>query len=292
MKNPKTIAIVFYLTFLMFLNIGASAEARPVNIVIILDTSDRISDEQHPGQIERDKEIIEEIVTEFAKVTKRHILASEKLEYQDRLTIAIPNQPGVPPVPRQIMKDLAIADKNRDSHRTLAGINADVENRKQVFLNTLDTLYEFVRQHRHTGSDIWEWFKYEAESYFSESHQNIIICISDGYLIFDNIIEDMRIPRTYMRVKELRDDPQWEQKIQGGEGLLTIGQDFSRYNIDFLMSEIQLQTDENKVPYQKDFQIITLYWEVWLKSMKIKSTNFGKVGHPVGQKIRNLIEQG
>ena len=46
MKHPKTIAIVFYLTFLMFLNIGASAEAKPVNIVIILDTSDRISDEK------------------------------------------------------------------------------------------------------------------------------------------------------------------------------------------------------------------------------------------------------
>ena len=290
MKNPKAIVIVSYLTFLMFLNIGALAEAKPINIVIILDTSDRISDEKHPGQIERDKEIIEEIVTEFEKITKRHILASEKLEYHDRLTIAIPNQPSVPPVPRQIMKDLAIADKDRDSHRSLAGINADVENRKQVFLNTLDTLYEFVRQHRHTGSDIWEWFKYEAESYFSESHQNIVICISDGYLNFDNRIEDMRISRTYMQVKELRDYPQWKQKIQGGEGLLTIGQDFSRYNIDFLMSEIYLQTDENNVPYQKDFQIITFYWEIWLNAMKIKSTDFGKVGHPVGQKIKNLIE--
>ena len=291
MKHPKKIAIVFYLTFLMVLNIGASAEAKPVNIVIILDTSDRISDEMHPGQIERDKEIIEEIVTEFEKVTKRHILASEKLQYQDRLTIAIPTQPSVPPVPRQIVKDLTIADKDSGSHRSLAGINADVENRKQVFLNTLNTLYEFVRQHRHTGSDIWEWFKYEAESYFSESHQNIVVCISDGYLNFDNRIEDMRIPRTYMQVKELRDDPQWKQKIQSGEGLLTIGQDFSRYHIDFLMSEIHLQTDENNVPYQKDFQILTLYWEVWLKAMKIKSTNFGKVGHPIGQKIRNLIEQ-
>ena len=291
MKHPKTIAIVFCLTFLMILNIGASAEARPVNIVIILDTSDRISDEKHPGQIERDKEIIDEIATVFEKVTKRHILASEKLQYQDRLTIAIPNQPSVPPVPRKIMKDLTIADKDSESHRSLAGINADVENRKQVFLNTLDTLYKFVSQHKHTGSDIWEWFKYEAESYFSESHQNIVICISDGYLIFDNRIEDMRIPRTYMQVKELRDDPQWNQKIQGGEGLLTVGQDFSRYNIDFLMSEIRLQTDENNVPYQKDFDIITRYWEVWLKAMKIKSTNFGKVGHPVGQKIKNLIEQ-
>lgn len=291
MKNSKIIAIALYLTFLIILNMAVSAKATPVNIVIILDTSDRISDEKRPGQIERDKEIIEEIVTEFEKITKQHILASEKLEYHDRLTIAIPIQPSVPPVPRQIMKDLAIADKDRDSHRSLAGINADVENRKQVFLNTLDTLYEFVRQHNHTGSDIWEWFKYEAESYFSESHQNIVICISDGYLNFDNRIENMRIPRTYMQVKKLRADPQWEQKIRGGEGLLTIGQDFSRYNIDFLMSEIRLQTDEHNIPYQKDFQIITVYWEVWLKAMEIKSTDFGKVGHPVGQKVKNLIER-
>jgi len=289
MKTPNIVRTLLYLTFLMVLNIGTLAAAKPINIVIILDTSDRISDEKHPSQIERDKEIIEEIVTEFERVTKRHILASEKLQYHDRLTIAIPNQPSVPPVPRQIMKDLAIADKDGDGHRSLAGINADVENRKQVFLNTLDTLYEFVRQHRHTGSDIWEWFKYEAESYFSEDHQNIVICISDGYLNFDNIIEAMRIPRTYMQVSKLRDDPQWEQKIQGGSGLLTTGHDFSRYDIDFLMSEIRLQTDENNVPYQKDFQIITFYWEVWLKAMKIKSTDFGKVGHPVGQKVKNLM---
>ena len=292
MKNPKTIAIVLYLTFLMILNIAASAKATPVNIVIILDTSDRISDEDHPGQIERDKEIIEEIVIEFEKVTKRHILASENLEYHDRLSIVIPTQPGVPPVPRQIMRNLTITDANRGDHRSLAAINKDIETRKEVLLNTLGTLYEFVRQHKHTGSDIWEWFKYEAESYFSIDHQNIVVCISDGYLIFDNIIQVMRIPRTYMQVTELRDDPQWEQKIQGGQGLLTTGQDFSRYNIDFLMSEIHLQTDKKSgVPYQRDFQIITLYWEVWLKSMGIESTDFGKVGHPVGQKVKNLIDK-
>ena len=290
MEKTNVIAILFYLIFFMSLNIGASAEAKPMNIIIILDTSDRVSDEKNPGQIESDKEIIEEIVTAFAKETKKRIRASEELQYEDRLTIAIPNQPGVPPVPRQIMASLKIVDADIGSHRSLAGIDADVEKRKQGLLDALDTLYEFVRQHRHAGSDIWEWFKYEAESYFSESHQNIVICISDGYLNFDNRIESMRISRTYMQVKKLRDDPQWRQKIQGGEGLLTTGQDFGPYNIEFLMSEIRLHTDENRVPYQKDFQIITLYWEVWLKAMNITSTNFGKVGHPVGQKVKNLIE--
>ena len=292
MKKTNIIAIVLYLTFLMVLNIGISAQTTPVNIVIILDTSDRVSNEKHPGQIERDKAIIAEIATEFERVAKRHILAAEQLQYNDRLTIVIPTQPGVPPVPRQIMTGLTIADVDRDTHRSLAGINADVEKRKKGLLDALDTLYEFVGQHRHTGSDIWEWFKYEAEGYFSESHQNIVICISDGYLNFDNRIEDRRISRTYMRVNELRDDPQWERKIRGGQGLLPTGNDLSRYNIDFLMSEIHLQTDENNIPYQKDFQIIISYWEVWLSAMKIKSVDFGKVGHPVGQKVRNLMEKG
>lgn len=290
MKKLNVIAIVLYLTFLMSLNIGISAQTTPVNIVIILDTSDRVSDERHPGQIERDKEIIEEIVTEFEKVAKRHILAAEELRYDDRLTIVIPTQPGVPPVPRQIMADLTIADEDRENHRSLAGINTDVEERKKGLLNALDTLYEFVRQHRHTGSDIWEWFKYEAESYFFESHRNIIVCISDGYLNFDIQIQERRIPRTYMQVSKFRDDPQWEQKIRGGQGLLPTGNDLGLYNIDFLMSEIQLQTDENGISYQKDFQIIIAYWEVWLSAMRIQSTDFGKVGHPVGQKVKNLTQ--
>ena len=284
MKQTNVALIMSWVLSLIFVGVS---NAKPLNIVIILDTSDRVSDERHPGQIENDKRIIEEIVTEFETVTKQNIMASEKLEYKDRLMIAIPNQPGVPPVPRQITQGLVI--KGEGDYRSLAGIQGDLETRKKSLFRTLDTLYEFVRQYRHTGSDIWEWFKYEAESYFLANHQNIVICISDGYLNFDNIIEERRIPRTYMQVRKLRDDPQWRQKIQKGEGLLTTGQDFSRYNIDFLMSEIRLQTDENGVPYQKDFPIITRYWEVWLASMNITSVSFGKVGHPVGQKVRNLI---
>lgn len=285
--------------FLSLLDVNTSDGQAPksrlshgaVNVIVILDTSNRVSEKKNPGQIERDKEIIEEIATEFEKVAKRHILESDGLQYEDRLTIVIPSQPGVPPLPGQIMKTLRIEDKNKESHKTLAGINADIEKRKQSLLGELDKLYEFVGQHKQTGSDIWEWFKYQAESYFSASHRNIVVCISDGYLNFDKKIEAKRIPRTYMQVSKLRDDPEWEQKIRGGEGLLTIGKDFSRYNIDFLMGEIQLQTDKDGVPYQKDFQIITLYWEVWLNAMKIKSTDFGKVGHPVGQKVKNLIEK-
>ena len=289
MKKTNVLVSLFSLSFLLFVSIGVS-DAKPINIVIILDTSNRVSEEKHPGQIERDKEIIAEIVTEFEIVVKKHIDASENLRYGDRLTLTIPTQPGVRPVPRQVLRNLTIADGSRE-HTSLAGINKDVEKRKQSFLEALNTLYTFVGQHKQTGSDIWEWFKYEAESYFLESHRNIVVCISDGYLNFDKNIEAQRIPRTYMQVSKLRDNPEWEQKIRGSEGLLTVRKDLGRYNIDFLMSEIQLRTDKNGVPYQKDFEIIALYWEVWLNAMKIKSTDFGKVGHPVGQKVKKLIEK-
>ena len=290
MRKTSIIAIVLYLTFSIVSTIGAAKASKPLNIIIIIDTSDRVSDERHPGQIERDKELIKEIVNEFEKVTKQHINESEGLQYDDRLAVVIPNQPGVPPVPRQIIRNLTIRDENRNDHSTLAGIKRDVEDRKQKLLEALDTLYEFVRQHRHTGSDIWEWFRYEAESYFLENRRNIVVCISDGYLNFDNIIEANRIHRTYMQIARVRNNPNWKQEIQGDKGLLPIGKDFSRYKVDFLMSEIQLQTDENSIPYQKDFEIITFYWEAWLKTMGIESTDFGKVGQDVGQKIKNLIE--
>ncbi len=288
MKKTNVLVSLFSLSFLLLVSIGVS-DAKPINIVIILDTSNRVSEEKHPGQIERDKEIIAEIVTEFENAVKKHIDASEYLRFSDRLTLAIPTQPGVRPVQRQVLRKLTIVDRSQE-HTSLAGIIKYLEKRKQVFLEALNALYTFVGQHRQTGADIWEWFKYEAESYFLESHRNIVVCISDGYLNFDKNIEARRIPRTYMHVSKLRDDPEWEQKIQGGEGLLPIGKDFGHYNIDFLMSEIQLLTDKNGVPYQKDFQIIVHYWDTWLRAMNIQSTDFGKVGHPVGQKIKNLIE--
>ena len=291
MKKTKVVLILFYVAVFVFLNIAVSATAaKPMNIVIVLDTSDRISDELHPGQIENDKEVIKEIVSVFIAKTNQRILVSDTLMYQDRLTIAIPDQPGVPRVPRLILRGLTISDSNGAGHRSLGGIREDLENRKQGLLETLDRLYAFVRSHEQTGSDIWEWFKYEAMGYFFESHQNILICISDGYLNFNHDIEDRRIPGTYMKIKELRDDPEWKAKIEGTEGLLSTGHDFGRYKIDFFMSEIDLKMDEHGVPYQRDFPILQYYWEYWLASMGIVSMEFGKVGYPIGLKVRNLIE--
>ena len=77
-----------------------------------------------------------------------------------------------------------------------------------------------------------------------------------------------------MRVRELRDDPNWPKRIHGGEGLSPIGKDFSPLNVKFLMGEITLQSDGSGIPYQQDFEIIKEYWATWLNLMGIQDTDF------------------
>lgn len=275
---------------------GQSPDDSPINIIVILDTSNRISEQRHPGQAERDIGIIQEIVTEFVKMAKRHINAAEKLGYEDRFIVVIPNQPGVPLPPQGITNSLILEDNPPPdigwvSLKGRNGIFTDLDNQKEELFRGLQELYEFVGQHRQTGSDIWGWFEYQATTYFRPSYQNIVICISDGYLNFDRNIEQERLPRTFMRVKSLRDDPDYKERIRGNHGLLPINTDFSRYEINFLMTEIHLQANTSGAPYERDFHIITCYWETWLNSIGIKSITFGQVGYPAGQKVRNLIRE-
>ena len=276
MRKMK-IFVVVCAVFFSLLNVNKldgqeSALPNVLNIIIILDTSDRTT---HPSQIERDIEIVGEIVTEFEKVVRNHINNSDNLEYKDSLAVVVPEQPSVPPIPWAIMEKLTIKDPGE--HRSLegsSGIFTDLEKQKEVLLDEMPKLYEFVEQHQQPGSDIWSWFKYEAEDYFSNDHQNLIICLSDGYLYFDRNIEGRRLPGTYMRVPELRNDPNWQQRIHGGEGLSPIGKDFSPLNVKFLMGEITLQGDSSGIPYQQDFDIIKEYWGIWLNSMGIQDIDF------------------
>ena len=288
------IFVVACTVFLTLLNVNKSdgqesLSPNALNIIVILDTSNRVSPERQPGQIERDIKIVEEIVAQFEEVVggeKGHIAKSPELAYEDSLTVVVPNQPGVSYIPWEIMEKLTIEDPR--GHTSLSGIYKNLEEQKNALLDEIPRLYEFVVQDKQTGSDIWDWFQSEAEGYFDEKKRNLIICLSDGYLNFDRSIEEERIEGSYMKVSELRNDPNWKQRIDDGEGLRKVG-DFSPYNVKFLMLEIALQKNRSGIPYQKDFDIIKAYWDIWLKSMEIKATGFIQRGRPVRPKIRSLI---
>lgn len=288
------IFVVVCTVFLTLLNVYKSGgqESLPpnvLNIIVILDTSNRTRQED---QIQRDIRIVKAIVTEFEAIVHKHIDESNDLAYTDALAVVVPNQPIVPS-PWEIVETLKIEMPKRedcDNCGNYEGLLRHLKQQKEALLNEMPRLYEFVEQHPQTGSDIYEWFKDDAEGYFDENKRNLIICLSDGYLNFDRRIEARRIQGTYMRVRELRDDPNWLQRIHDSEGLKPIEKDFSPYNVKFLMLEIVPQVDEDGIPYQRDFEIIRTYWDTWLNSMGIQDADFLKGGSGIPyRKIKSFI---
>ena len=246
---------------------SGSPPSKTMNIVVILDTSDRISKEKHPDQTQKDIEIVKGIVTQFEKLVLDHLAESPVIKYPHRLTFVVPDQPKVPQVPVKIMEKLTIEDSGEGNSYP------EFEKQRDALFLAIDELYKFVEGQKQTGSDIWDWFRARADYYF-QGNQNYIICLSDGYLNFDPDIEAKRLKRTFMQVGKLRNDPNWKEEIQA-QGLLAIGRDLSRYNVKFLMVEIALRRDkETDVIYTQDFDIIKEYWETWLTSMGITNSKF------------------
>ena len=274
MMIKMKIFVFLCMSLFIFLNVnksdGNDSMSSPVNIIVILDTSDRVSEKKNPGQVERDKEIVRSIVNLFDQLVSDHFATLkmvDPIEHPHRLTFVVPEQPGRPPIPQHIMKKLTIKDQGGGKDPFIRQI--------KVLLEGIDELYaSVIEQNKFPGTDIWKWFDDYAKYYLPDGVNNCVICLSDGYLNFDKDIEEVRTPGTYMQVKRLRGLRNWTQEFQG---LSPIDEDFSA---KFLMIEIALQKKDNDtgVEYAEDFDIIKRYWETWFNSMGIMETEFIKKG--------------
>ena len=268
--------------------------SKPINIVVILDTSDRVSKERNPNQLEKDIVIVKGIANLFAE------LLLDELRYQERhtwlrhcLAFVVPEQPETTPIPQDVIGKLKIWPTNKDRESASA---RRVKEMRDELLAAIDGLYQLVEKgERFTGSDIWKWFRASGAEYLKPNTRNYIICISDGYLDFNRSIQRGRpkignktsyIP--YPQVVKFRNDPNWESKLSSeGHGLLEIEKDFSPYDVKFLMVEIKLR-------HMLDLPILKKYWQTWLRSMGITDSEFAE-SQPdpqiVQEKIMALISQ-
>ena len=277
-----TATIVMYVLLLIILNVCHSdnKEVPPVNIIVIIDTSDRICKKKHPDQREKDIYILKEIVDRFYHLVDINDVKKGTFKLH-KLTIVVPEQPKVSAPPNAVMEKLTVTTpKNRNEYEKFL-------NEKNGLKSAISELYDHVQKHPQTGSDIWDWFRSKAKPAFSKNHQNLIICLSDGYLNFDIDIEANRPKGTYMSVGTLRDDSDAINKIiHKNEGLRPV-KNFSDFNIKLLMFEIRLR-EEDGVRYFQDFNIIQAYWKTWLSDMGIKDTIFFEQLDP--RSIKNMIQ--
>ncbi len=274
--------------FFMFLPIckldgqeSESSSVTPINIIVILDTSNRVSKEKHLGQAQRDKKLVTEIINLFEMKAKKFIQETEDQKYPYTLTFVVPPEYGADSkIPSEITDNLTIGPEE---------IYPKLKKQKEALLQSIEALYRIVESRnlaQFPGSDIWYWFKYQAE--LKKGTNNRILCLSDGYLNFDDDIQADLGKGRYMQVGKLRSDPNWVKTIQD-EGLLKTGKDFGNYNVKFMMVEIALAKAESGVLYEKDFDIITTYWNTWLKSMGITDSQFTQSNLGIPQ-LKNQIQ--
>lgn len=259
-----------------------SSPSKPVNIVVILDTSDRVSKEKNPNQAAKDIEITKDLVEFYYEGARRKMFST-----QNRLAFVVPAQPNVPRISPEIIKHLKIWPTKADRR---VGEKAFTK-MKEDLLAAIDQLYQLLEQQKKfTGSDIWKWFRASGEAYLKKDMQNYIICLSDGYLDFNKSVQDKRPKRgnktsyiPYTQVVEFRNDPNWEGNFDTeGHGLLEIGKNFSFYDVKFLMVEIRLR-------HMLDLPILEKYWRTWLKSMGINDSEFVEA-QPDPQIVKEKVE--
>lgn len=276
-KDIKVLARVFAVTLLL-LTVGCTSDKsdaknisseislmKPVNIIVIIDTSDRISQTKNPHQVKKDIKITESIVNIFEeKFVRPNLYIGSKAT----LAFVVPEQPNVDPIQQQTLMNLKIWPTPEQR----AGGAPEFKKMKTKLIGAIDELYQSVsKQKIFTGSDVWKWFRDSAEVYLKPDALNYIICLSDGYLDFNHNIQIERPKRTYIsyrQVAKLRETPNWKQKFHTEKhGLLEIGEDFSNYNVKFLMVEITHR-------HMLDLEIVKEYWQTWLKSMGITDSQF------------------
>ena len=240
--------------------------SKPVNIVVLLDTSNRLKKE---GQVQRDIRIIEYIITHFEKeFVMKHLRKGRRAgPYQHRLDIAIPEQYRAPEIPEAILEKLTIKDSGKRVGYP------EFKQKRDALSQAVKDLYQFVqKENPYTGADIWKWFKKDAQFYLKEGFHNYIVCLTDGYLMFNDDIEKELGSGRFIEVGKLRDEPNWKERIIP---LLSIEKDFSNHNVTFMMVEINIFEDEEKhIEHTQDYDIMIAHWDPWLKDMGITDIRF------------------
>lgn len=281
MRKTKIFGVTIAVFLILIVGKGLDGQeskpppSKPINIVVIIDTSDRVSEERNPNQAAKDVEIAKSIVDFYYERARRKMFSTK-----NRLAFVVPEQPNTPQISSEIIRNLKIWPTREDQR-----IGASkFEEKKENLLKAIDELYQSVEtENTFTGSDIWKWFRASEVLYLKKDMQNYIICISDGYLDFN--VDIPRAKGTYIPYRDVvkfRKDPNWEQKFDvGGHGLLKVG-DFSAYDVKFLMVEIKLR-------HMLDLPILKKYWRTWLASMGINNSEFVEA-QPDPQIVKEKIE--
>lgn len=243
-----------------------------VNLTILLDLSDRsLADGNDtildPDQIQRDTTIIRNILNEFSEQVKRNGYQYSK----DKIQVLIAPQANNKPKNFNPFIDI---DQEVKANKIVRQI---LPSKINDFMNDVKNIYS--GHPKFTGADIWTFFKDMPVSLLKNSFteksndgnicynfKNKMIILTDGYLVFDKVIQSSREKnQSCMQVEKLRNDANWESNFSKYKMKPIAEKDFN--NLEVLLLEInpvnpQINTNE--------VSIIEMYWKQWFTEMNIK----------------------
>ena len=277
----------------------------PINIVVLLDISDRISLEKYNSfavnAIKKDISNCQFIIDEFDNILNNS--DGGYADFEGKLQFIVLNQPRFRFRHEYNNDDLVFNNRTVKNHLNFDGVEENI-------FKTLNALYYEAHDYNDsilTGSDIWEWFKESANSYIGSEYRNYVIFLTDGYLDFSSRIQ--REPGTFMKLDEkIRTSDNWKEMLETEEYKLKTpdGIHFGHYKhkVKFLILGLKDRTEELKEleelesdgiettdPKTKripDKDLLRGMWTIWLESMGISIERDDFVSDDVNQQEQIL----
>lgn len=266
----KILSLLISLTFLLTgceNNEKSDSEGKQkftdLNVTIMIDLSDRISPRISKTQVDKDLQLIGEILKSF----KTHIKKKNNAPAtKDIIRIVVYPQGDY------IIQNKLDAFLSVDfSTLTINEKKEKVDKFEAEMRAAIEKIYEHASNAKNfNGSDIFNFIKHQAVNYcVKPNYKNVLTIISDGYMYFQNAQYSSGNRYSYMLERSqfmpgLRKSQNLSDEIKKGDyGFLSTGVNLAGLEVvclEFNAGEL------NPV----DFDIMKIFWSDWFKDMKIE----------------------
>ena len=235
--------------------------AERLNITVVVDLSNRIDPDRHPGQVARDKAALESVLAAFREEVKRKLFIAS----HDRLSVGLAPQKGNPAAFGYLDSlSIDMGETPLDERRRSFDASAS------TFRRYLDTLYaDAADLKRYWGADLWRYFaglQVDTVTASGAPIRNVMVVLSDGYLIAEDNMYREGCRTNYLNdsiLEQFREKPNWERKFKRQDcGFIPAQRDLG--NLEVLIIGLRPRS------YFNEAAILRTYWAKWMQEMGVQ----------------------
>ena len=252
----------------------SATKTQQLNIVVLLDLSDRILKEKNPSNMERDIEIVRNLT----KIFKQDMAAKGAYSAKGKMQVVFspaPSNPAIAELASLLNYDLS----EMQEPKAKKVVYDSIETR---FTRAMTQLYTIAQEKSEwPGCDIWRFFKDDIETYIKDGYRNVVVVITDGYIYYEKTKYQSEHKYTYLlpqnlNSEKLRGDIMKIPEIisKNNFGLMPTGKKYPEVEAMFL--ELSPSND-----FPSDYDVMDIVLQNWCNEMDMKKVKVRKTDMPV-----------